>query len=125
MFRETVFYLLVVVVGTSGELCVTRAMKTVGEVTDFRPIELVRVVVRAMKVGWMWLGLGQMTLAFFALLGMLSLENVSLVIPVTALSYAFGALGGRFFLGERVTRQRWAGVLLVCVGVTLVFIGKG
>jgi drug/metabolite transporter (DMT)-like permease len=73
----------------------------------------------------MWIGLGQMTLAFFALLGMLSLENVSLVIPVTALSYAFGALGGKLFLGERVTPQRWAGVLLVCVGVTLVFIGKG
>ena len=125
MLRETIFYLLIVIVGTGGELCVTRAMKTIGEVTDFRPASLLRVVARAMKVGWMWLGLGQMTLAFFALLGMLSLENVSLVIPVTALSYAFGALGGRFFLGERVTRQRWAGVLLVCVGVALVFIGKG
>ena len=125
MFRETIFYLLIVVAGTSGELCVTRAMKTIGEVTDFRPMALFRVVFRAMKVGWMWLGLGQMALAFFALLGMLSLENVSLVIPVTALSYAFGALGGRFFLGERVTRQRWAGVLLVCIGVTLVFLGKG
>lgn len=125
MLREIVFYLLIVIVGTGGELCVTRAMKTIGEVTDFRPLSLLRVVIQAMQVGWMWLGLGQMTVAFFALLGMLSLENVSLVIPVTALSYAFGALGGRFFLGERVTRQRWAGVLLVCVGVALVFIGKG
>lgn len=100
-------------------------MKTIGEVTDFRPMSLLRVIFRAMKVGWMWIGIGQMALAFFALLGLLSLENVSLVIPVTALSYAFGALGGRFFLGERVTPQRWAGVLLVCIGVTLVFIGKG
>jgi drug/metabolite transporter (DMT)-like permease len=125
LFREAVFYLMIVVVGTCGELCMTRAMKTIGEVTDFRPMAILRVVGRAMKVGWMWLGLGQMTLGFFALLGMLSLENVSLVIPVTALSYAIGALGGRFFLGERVTRQRWAGVLLVCLGVTLVFIGKG
>lgn len=124
MLREAIFYLLIVVVGTSGELCVTRAMKTVGEVTDFRPLALLRVLNRAVRIGWMWLGLLQMTLAFFALLGMLSLENVSLVIPVTALSYAFGALGGRFFLGERVNRQRWAGVLLVCVGVALVFIGK-
>jgi len=125
IFRETVLYILIIIVGTTGELCVTRAMKTIGEVKDFRPASLLRVVGRAMKVGWMWLGLGQMTMAFFALLGMLSLENVSLVIPVTALSYAFGALGGKIFLGERVTRQRWAGVLLVCIGVTLVFIGKG
>jgi drug/metabolite transporter (DMT)-like permease len=56
---------------------------------------------------------------------MLSLENVSLVIPVTALSYVAGTLGGEMFLGEQVTRQRWAGVALVCLGVTLVFIGKG
>ncbi|HVB57630.1 MAG TPA: EamA family transporter [Candidatus Acidoferrales bacterium] len=125
MFREAVLYFLIMIAGTGGELCISRAMKTIGEVTDFRPLALIRVIVRAMKVGWMWIGLSLMTLAFFALLGMLSLENVSLVIPVTALSYAFGALGGKFFLGERVTPQRWAGVLLVCVGVALVFIGKG
>jgi drug/metabolite transporter (DMT)-like permease len=46
------------------------------------------------------------------------------VVPVTALSYAGGALGGKFFLGERVTRRRWAGVLLVCVGVALVIMGR-
>jgi len=125
VFREAVLYFLIMIAGTGGELCISRAMKTIGEVTDFRPLALIRVIVRAMKVGWMWIGLSLMTLAFFALLGMLSLENVSLVIPVTALSYAFGALGGKFFLGERVTPQRWAGVLLVCVGVALVFIGKG
>ena len=72
----------------------------------------------------MWLGLLFMTVAFFALLGMLSLENVSFVVPATALSYAVGALGGQMFLGERVTLTRWIGVLLVCLGVALVFIGR-
>lgn len=43
---------------------------------------------------------------------------------MTALSYAAGALGGIVFLGERVSRRRWAGVLLVCIGVTLVWFGK-
>jgi drug/metabolite transporter (DMT)-like permease len=62
--------------------------------------------------------------AFFALLGALSLENVSFVVPVTALSYAAGTLGGKVFLGERVTGRRWAGVILVCIGVTLVIIGR-
>jgi drug/metabolite transporter (DMT)-like permease len=77
-----------------------------------------------MRVGWMWLGLVFMTVAFFALLGMLSLENVSLVVPATALSYAVGAFGGQIFLGERVTLTRWIGVLLVCLGVALVFVGR-
>jgi drug/metabolite transporter (DMT)-like permease len=47
----------------------------------------------------------------------------SFVIPVTALSYVLGALGGAFFLGERVDSQRWIGVLFVCTGVALVFVG--
>jgi drug/metabolite transporter (DMT)-like permease len=125
MLSELVIYLFIILAGTGGELCVTRAMKTIGEVTDFRPQAVIRVIGRAMRVGWMWIGVGLMTVAFFALLVMLSLENVSLVIPATALSYVAGALGGEIFLGERVTRLRWAGVVLVCIGVTLVFIGKG
>jgi drug/metabolite transporter (DMT)-like permease len=122
--REALLLFLVVVSGTGGEICVTRAMKHVGEVTDFRPLSLIRVILRAMKVPWMWIGISMMALAFFSLLAVLSIENVSFVVPVTALNYAAGALGGKFFLGERVTSRRWAGVLIVCVGVTLVWLGK-
>ncbi len=122
--RELVFYLLIVCAGTGGELCVSRAMKAVGEVKDFRPVAVVGVILRALQVPWMWAGVTLMGIAFFSLLIVLSRENVSLVVPVTALSYAAGALGGKLFLGEQVTPRRWAGVLLVCVGVTVVIIGQ-
>jgi drug/metabolite transporter (DMT)-like permease len=122
--REALLLFLVVVSGTGGEICVTRAMKRVGEVKDFRPLAVVRVILRAMKLPWMWIGISMMALAFFSLLAVLSIENVSFVVPVTALNYAAGALGGKFFLGERVTPRRWAGVLIVCIGVTLVWLGK-
>jgi multidrug transporter EmrE-like cation transporter len=122
---QTILYLLIVFVGTGGELCVSRAMKTIGEVTDFRPHSIARVVGRAMSLKRMWMGITLMAIAFFALLGMLSLAKVSFVFPSTALSYAEGALGGKLFLRERVTPQRWFGVLLVCIGVVLVFIGNG
>jgi drug/metabolite transporter (DMT)-like permease len=122
--REALLLFFVVVSGTGGEICVTRAMKRVGEVTDFRPLAVVRVILRALKVSWMWIGVAMMALAFFSLLAVLSIENVSFVVPVTALNYAAGALGGKFFLGERVTPRRWAGVLIVCIGVTLVWLGK-
>lgn len=121
---EVLFFSLIVLAGTGGELCVSRAMKQIGEVHDFRPSALIQVLVRALQVKWMWIGIGLMTLGFFSLLAILSFENVSFVVPVTALGYVAGALGGRFFLGERVNWRRWAGILLVCVGVTLVVIGK-
>ena len=122
---EVLFFSLIVIAGTAGELCVSRAMKDIGEVHDFRPAALIKVILRALRVKWMWSGVGLMTVGFFSLLAVLSFENVSFVVPVTALGYVAGALGGRFFLGERVNSRRWAGILLVCVGVTLVVLGKG
>ncbi|MGB8989873.1 MAG: hypothetical protein WCC37_24970 [Candidatus Sulfotelmatobacter sp.] len=120
-----VFYLLIIGAGTGGELCVARAMKAVGEVKDFRPSALLGLIPRVLRVRWMWAGVALMATAFFSLLAVLSKQNVSLVVPVTALSYGAGALGGRVFLGEQVTPRRWAGVLLVCAGVALVIVGRG
>jgi drug/metabolite transporter (DMT)-like permease len=121
--HEPLLLAIIVFVGTGGELSVTRAMKDIGEVHDFSPRNLLRVLVQAFSAGWMWFGVLLMAIAFFALLAMLSWENVSFVIPVTALSYVAGALGGKFLLGERVTPMRWLGVLLVCLGVALVCVG--
>ena len=122
--REIILYVLVIGAGTGGELCVTKAMKAVGEVTSFHPAAILRTFGRALRVPWMWLGVALMATAFFSLLAVLSKENVSLVVPVTALNYGAGALGGKFFLGEKVSARRWAGVLLVCAGVAVVVMGR-
>ena len=119
-----ILFTMIVVAGTGGELCVSRAMKVVGEAPSLRPVEVAKVILRALRVPWMWLGVGMMALAFFSLLGALSIYNVSFVVPVTALSYVAGAFGGVVFLRERVGVQRWLGVLLISVGVALVFLGK-
>lgn len=121
---EAVLFSIIIVAGTGGELCVSRAMKVVGEVTDFRPAAIARVILGALRIGWMWAGVGLMATAFFSLLGALSFLNVSFVVPVTALSYVSGAFGAMFFLRERVSPRRWAGVCLVALGVTLVFLGR-
>jgi len=99
-------------------------MKSLGEVHDFHPSALLQFVWRAACVGWMWVGIAFMTIAFFSLLAMLSMENVSFVVPVTALNYTAGAIGATLFLRERISKQRWLGVLVVCVGVTLVWLSR-
>jgi len=121
--RNIIFLFIVIFAGTGGELAVTRTMKRIGEVQSFLPHHLLRVVLRAFRNGWMWLGVGLMAISFFSLLMLLSWDNVSFVVPVTALSYVLGALGGKFLLGERVEAQRWIGVALVCLGVLLVCVG--
>jgi drug/metabolite transporter (DMT)-like permease len=114
---------IVVFAGTGGELSLTRAMKQGGEVMSFHPRAILGALGQAAKSGWMWIGLGMMTLSFFSLLALLSWANVSFVIPATALSYVAGASGGKLLLGEQVSARRWMGVALVCAGVALVFVG--
>jgi multidrug transporter EmrE-like cation transporter len=121
---QYILFFLIVAAGTGGELCVSRAMKTVGQASSFRPAAVARIILTALRNGWMWLGVGLMAVAFFSLLGALSLYNVSFVVPVTALSYVAGAFGSAVFLRERVNVHRWIGILLVTLGVTLVFLGK-
>jgi drug/metabolite transporter (DMT)-like permease len=124
VLTQIIFYILIVFPGTAGEMCMARTMKTVGEVTDFHPKAIARAIGRAMRLSWFWIGLTMMTTGFFALLGMLSVANVSFVFPATAISYLFVLVGSRLFLGERVTPQRLVGVALVCMGVALVALGK-
>jgi drug/metabolite transporter (DMT)-like permease len=124
MWREIILFFLVICSGTGGELCVSRAMKQVGEAKDFRPSALLSFVLRSIRIRWMWLGIALMATAFFSLLWVFSLANVSLVVPVTALSYVAGTVGGKILLRERVTKERWTGIILVTFGVILVLMGR-
>ena len=115
--------LIAVIAGTSGELCLARAMRSIGEVSDFHPSALMHILARVVGLPWVWLGLALLAIDVVSLLALLSVEEVSFVIPMTALSYVVGAIGAASFLGEHVHRQRWLGVFLVCVGVALVYAG--
>ena len=119
--REAVLFFFIVVAGTAGELCVSRAMKSIGEVHDFSPKSLLRFILQALRLPWMWLGVALMSVGFFSLLAILSFQEVSFVVPVTALSYAAGAFGAKAFLGERISANRWMGIAVVCLGVTIVW----
>ena len=114
---------VIVLASTGGDICITHTMKRVGEVHQFTPRVILEALGRGFRIGWMWMGILLMAVSFFSLLAVLSWENVSFVIPATALSYAVGALGAKFLLGERVSGVRWAGVLCVCLGVALVWLG--
>ena len=118
---EIALLFLIVVSGTAGELCVSRAMKSVGEVHDFRPRSILRFVLQSLRLRWMWLGIALKGQGFFSLLAILSFQEVSFVVPVSALSYAAGAFGAKAFLGERINRNRWVGIAVVCIGVTIVW----
>ncbi len=118
--RLILFIAIVVLGGTAGDIAVSHAMKQIGEVHVLNPASVLKGLGRAFRLGWMWIGIGLMAVGFFSLLALLSWADVSVVVPATALSYVTGALGAKFLLKEKVAPLRWAGVLLVCVGVAII-----
>jgi drug/metabolite transporter (DMT)-like permease len=118
---EAILFFFIVVAGTGGEICVSRAMKSIGEVHDFSPKSILDFVLQSLRLPWMWIGITLMTLGFFSLLAILSFQEVSFVVPVSALSYAAGTFGAKTFLGERINRSRWIGIVVVCIGVSIVW----
>ena len=117
--RLIVFLAIVVLGGAGGDIAISHAMKQIGEVEILRPVTIMQAILRAFQIGWFWIGLALMIVAFFSLLALLSWADVSVVVPATALTYVAAALGGKFLLHEDVAPVRWAGVVLVCVGVAL------
>ena len=120
--RTATILIFVVVTGTGGEIYLTHAMKRLGEVHDFHPRAIATFVLRALRVSWLWLGVLLMTASFFSFLTMLSWFPVSFVIPATSLAYVAGAFGAKIFLGEKLNATRWAGILLICVGVAMAWV---
>jgi uncharacterized membrane protein len=119
--RISLFLSIVILAGTGGEILVAHAMKQAARAKTVTRSAVISLLERALRPAAMWMGLALQALAFFELLALLSWADLSFVVPATALSYVVGAAGSALLLRERVSRTRWAGVLLVCLGVAVMF----
>jgi uncharacterized membrane protein len=111
---------IIVLSNAAGDVLITRAMKQVGEVSTMNPGELLRIVRKVFRNGNFLAGLLSLGAGFGAFLAVISWADLSFVFPATALVYVLGALGGKFILKETITLQRWAGILIICLGVALI-----
>ncbi len=123
MMRDISLLAALILCSTGGEIAITYGMKATGEPARLRPRALLQFLGRAVRNGWFWAGVPLMALSFYSLLVLLSWDPISFVIPASALSYVVGTFGAKFVLGEHVSPARWAGVVMVCAGVTLVAAG--
>lgn len=69
---------------------------------------------------WVVLGVALLIVWTLARMTLLSWADLSFVLPVTSAGYVLTALAGKFFLHEQVGFERWAGTVLIMLGVILV-----
>jgi transporter family protein len=117
--KTAVMIALIVLADSAGDVLITKGMKQVGEISTIKPKELLSIVRRVLSNRNFLSGIFFVAVTFFSFLTVLSWADLSLVFPATSLVYLISALGAKFILKERVSLQRWAGILLVCLGVAL------
>ncbi len=74
----------------------------------------------AMLQPFVAIGIGMQIFALLVRIALLSVADLTFVLPITAIGYVLSALSGLVFLGETVTAVRWAGTLLIFAGTALV-----
>ena len=108
--------LLVALCAPLGDSCLSRGMSALPGISVTHPLALLQAVFTP------WIGGGILLLiAFFACyLTALSWADLTYVLPTTAFGYVLIALLGRFWLHEHISPMRWAGIVLITLGVGFV-----
>ena len=120
MLKTSILVLVASLLGGAGHVMLSVGMKTMGDVTGSVAGGLVAVVWAIVSNRWVFLGVVFQAAFFFMYLALLSRAELTLVLPMTSISYIAVALLAQAFLAEAITPARWAGIVLIVVGVSLV-----
>ncbi|MDD2335084.1 MAG: EamA family transporter [Geobacteraceae bacterium] len=125
MFKTVVVMLLAVSAGTVGDLLLTKGMKELGDISAMNLRGILSAAYQALTSPKLVLGTAMLAVFFFLWLAVLSWEDLSVALPMQALNYVLVAFLSQYFLGEIVTPMRWAGTVLVCIGVIMITKSSG
>jgi drug/metabolite transporter (DMT)-like permease len=115
-FRTWLLLLLFVFLRPLGNLALAWGTKHLPDALSIHPA----VYLRAMLDPFVALGIAMLILSLLTRLALLSLADLSYILPVTAIGYVLATLFGQMFLHERVTVQQWLGTVLIFLGTGLV-----
>ena len=116
IFRVWAILFLFIALKAAGNLSLAWGMKHFPQAMSANPIPYIQ----AMFNPFVALGVLALILALLMRMALLSLADLSYVLPVTAIGYVIAALMGKTFLSETVSGQRWLGTALIFVGAALV-----
>jgi len=125
MFKTLIIMLLAVTAGTVGDILLAKGMKEVGDISAMNLRGILNVAFQALTTPKLIIGTAMLAIFFFLWLAVLSWEDLSVALPMQALNYVLVAFLSQYFLGEIVTPLRWAGTILVCVGVMMITRSSG
>src|SRR5512138_638874 len=117
--RKYLLLLAVASFGPLGDVALSRGMKDVGSISP----DNLPALFSAVFTPWVAIGIALLLAFLAAYMTALSWADLTYVLPASAVGYILMALLARFFLHETITPMRWAGIVLITLGVGFVTSG--
>jgi hypothetical protein len=114
--RQYLILGLVSISAPLGDTCLSRGMTYLPAISLAHPASLIAAVFTP----WIAVGIALLIGFFASYLTALSWADLTYVLPATAFGNVIVALLSRFWLHEPISLQRWAGIVLITVGVGFV-----
>lgn len=116
LFKTYAILALFIAEKAAGNLSLAWGMKRLPAGSDASPM----LYLRAIFDPFVAMGVAALILALLTRMVLLSLADLSFILPVTATGYVIAAILGHSVLHETVSDRRWLGTILICVGAALV-----
>ncbi len=117
-------FLIILLIGLTfesiGVVMLKKGMDKIGDMKKVSVSEVTRMVKAGATNGSILSGVFFEALFFVTLLVLMSRNDISLLWPLTGLSFVFATFAAIIFLNEKVSSMRWAGVALIVVGAILI-----
>lgn len=99
-----------------GNASMAAGLKHVPDLISASPVLYISVMAHPLVA----VGVISLILSLLARMALLSLADLTYVLPVTAIGYVINVVLGRVFLHETVSYHRWVGTFLIFLGAALV-----
>jgi len=114
--RQYAILFTVAICAPLGDTCLSRGMSALPAISLAHPLTLLAAVFTP----WIACGIALLIGFFASYLTALSWADLTFVLPATAFGNVIVALLARFWLQEPISLERWAGILLITLGVGFV-----
>jgi drug/metabolite transporter (DMT)-like permease len=105
---------------SAGVVSLKLGITQIGDMNGVSVAELVKVVKAGATNMNVLFGVFCEAMFFASLLILMAKSDISFLWPMTALSFVFATFAAMWFLHERVSSVRWAGVVFIMIGAALI-----
>lgn len=115
--KNSTFIALIVLSNTVGNLFLGLGMQ---RMPGFSHVSFAEYLVSLGTNLWIIFGVALLIVWMVSQLSMFTWADLTYVLPVTASAYVLTAIFSEIFLHERISAERWIGVVLISLGVMFV-----